>query len=127
MLKNKWLRISLISALAVVVLSAAGLYAFRGRIPVNIAFAEGSGTINDITLPPGFSINFYAQGLSGARTMILTENDTLFVGTRGQGVIYAIPNASAAPQAQDALIIAQGLNSPNGHVQVTVNNFEAVG
>ncbi|MEM6281421.1 MAG: PQQ-dependent sugar dehydrogenase [Chloroflexota bacterium] len=125
MFKNRWLRISLISALVVVVLAGAGLYTLRGRIPVNIAFAEGSGAITDITLPPGFSINFYAQGLPGARTMIRTENDTLFVSTRGQGSIYAIPNASAAAQAQDAVIVASGLNSPNGIEMIDGSLFVA--
>ncbi len=78
-----------------------------------------------ITLPPGFSIDIYAQGLSNPRSMALSPNGTLFVGTRmspqaiargepDSGLVYALLDRDNDQQADEVIRIDAGLNVPNG-------------
>ena len=46
--------------------------------------------LDTIRLPPGFKISVYADNVPGARSMALGSNGTLFVGTRGEGKVYAV-------------------------------------
>ena len=54
--------------------------------------SSGGTTSNSmgITLPPGFHISIYADNIEGARSMALSPDGVLFVGTRGEGKVYAI-------------------------------------
>ncbi|GFO57444.1 sorbosone dehydrogenase [Geomonas sp. Red276] len=65
-----------------------------------------------ITLPPGFAIEVYAQNIPGARSMSLGAKGTLFVGSRGEGRVYAVVNGGT-PKAK-VYTIAKGLREPNG-------------
>src|SRR5436190_17133545 len=51
---------------------------------------NSQGSLSKITLPLGFHINYYAQNIPGARSMTLSQSGILFVGTRGDGKVYAI-------------------------------------
>jgi len=112
--RRRWLRYTLIGLLAVVVLAAGGLYAAYQNAPVSIAFAQGSGDLSNITLPEGFEITYFARDITGARSMKLSEDGTLFVGSRAPGVVYAIHNAADSTQAEEIITVASGLRSPNG-------------
>jgi len=59
-----------------------------------------------IRLPEGFRFEIYARDVPGARSMTLGK-ETLFVGTRPQGRVYAIRDGRVRT-------IAEGLNVPNG-------------
>jgi glucose/arabinose dehydrogenase len=63
--------------------------------------------LDKIKLPPGFAISVYAQ-VSGARSMTLGSDGTVFVGTVREGKVYAIT------RDQKVHVIAEGLNVPNG-------------
>ncbi len=65
-----------------------------------------------IRLPKGFAIEIFAQDLPGARSLALGAKGTVFVGTRGEGKVYALLNGGT-PQAK-VFTIAHGLNEPNG-------------
>ncbi|MBU0572942.1 MAG: sorbosone dehydrogenase family protein [Candidatus Margulisbacteria bacterium] len=60
-----------------------------------------------IELPPGFEIEIYAENLPGARSLALSPNGTLFVGTKEQGKVYSVHDGITYS-------IADGLNMPNG-------------
>src|SRR6266550_3815522 len=45
--------------------------------------------LDKIKLPPGFSISVYAE-VEGARSMVMSPSGTLFVGTKGEGKVYAV-------------------------------------
>ena len=81
--------------------------------------------LDRISLPEGFSIEVYAEGLVTPRSMVLSEDGTLFVGTRmrpqaiaqgrpGGGVVYAIQDRNGDNHADEVIEITQGLNVPNG-------------
>jgi glucose/arabinose dehydrogenase len=70
--------------------------------------------LEHIKLPPGFEISLYASGVENARSMTLSPNGTLFVGTSSAGNVYAIVDRNKDHQADEVITLAQGLNSPNG-------------
>lgn len=66
-----------------------------------------------IKVPPGFKAEILVDGVKGARSMALSEQGTLYVGTRfGDGSLYAIRNA-LGPRPE-VLRLATGLTIPNG-------------
>jgi len=67
-----------------------------------------------IELPPGFSISIYASDVPNARSMTLSPNGTLFVGTRTAGNVYAIVDRDHDNTADEVITLAHGLNMPNG-------------
>jgi len=69
-----------------------------------------------LELPPGFQINVYARGVSGARSMTLGSEGTLFVGSRGEGAVYAVLDRDGDQKAEEVLTLASGLSTPNGVV-----------
>lgn len=74
----------------------------------------GSG-ISDISLPAGFKIDVYTSNVPGARSMTVSENGILFVGTRDVGgKVYAVIDNNQDNKADEVVVVATGLNSPNG-------------
>lgn len=69
--------------------------------------------LESITLPPGFSIAVYAE-VPGARSMTLSPEGTLYVGTRGEGSVYAIRDEDHDNKADLIVRIKEGMNMPNG-------------
>ena len=67
-----------------------------------------------IKLPPGFRIGYFAQGVPGARELALGADGTVYVGSKEQGKVYALPDANRDGRADKVIVLARGLNSPNG-------------
>jgi len=70
--------------------------------------------LSKIKLPEGFKIAVYAENVKNARSMCLSPNGTLFVGTRDKGDVYAIQDTDGDFVADKMFTIATGLNMPNG-------------
>lgn len=75
---------------------------------------ETSLPIDQIKLPEGFSISVYSEKIPGARSLALGINGTLFVGSRKEGTVYALPDQDRDGIPEEVLLIASSLNSPNG-------------
>jgi glucose/arabinose dehydrogenase len=92
--------------------------------PANEALSEPTATPQpaavtsdlpfEITLPPGFTINTYAKGVPNARSMVLSPDGTLFVGSRTQGSLYAVLDEDQDYKADEVITLEQGMNMPNG-------------
>ena len=67
-----------------------------------------------LKVPPGFKIEIYAEGVKNARSLELSPNGTLFVGTRGEGNVYALRDEDGDHKAEKQYLLASGLNMPNG-------------
>jgi glucose/arabinose dehydrogenase len=67
--------------------------------------------IDKLKLPPGFSAEIWATGLTNARSMTIGPKGTVFVGTRLVGKVYAVVDKGGERQV---ITIAQGLHRPNG-------------
>ena len=59
-------------------------------LPVNAQDEMRSPQLDKLTLPPGFSIEVYADNVPNARQMALSPTGTVFVSTRQAGDIYAV-------------------------------------
>lgn len=69
-----------------------------------------------IKLPPGFHIALFASDVENARSMAWNGKDTLYVGTRSAGKVYALVDNNGDYKIDRRYIIASGLNMPNGIV-----------
>jgi glucose/arabinose dehydrogenase len=99
------------------VLSAAALVAQtpqRGGGPGAQPPPAGPPQLDKLTIPKGFTISVYADNVTGARSMALAPDGTVFVGTQQRGVVYAVVNRDRDGRADEVLTIASGLNTPNG-------------
>ena len=67
-----------------------------------------------IRLPAGFSIHLYADNISNARSLALSPDGTVFIGTRREGSVYAVKDLDGDHRADRVYMIAEGLNMPNG-------------
>ena len=72
-----------------------------------------NGNPYDIKLPPGFKIEVYTENVPNARSMTLSPEGVLFVGTR-ESRVYAVVDTNKDYKADNVITIASGLNSPNG-------------
>ncbi len=69
--------------------------------------------LDAISLPDGFEIDVFAR-VTNARSMVLTENGTLFVGNRGGDKVYALKDTDGDWKADERYVIASGMRMPNG-------------
>ena len=77
--------------------------------------------LTTIRMPPGFRISMYTDQVPAARSMVLGDDGTVFVGTFGlltgqgnPGAVYAVRDTNSDQTADEVLTIATGLNQPNG-------------
>lgn len=91
--------------LFVLSLAMVGLW-FITKTPI-VADSSLLENVKKLRVPEGFSISLYKGDLPNARTMVLGDAGTVFVGTRTAGKLYAIRNGKSQTIASD-------LNMPNG-------------
>lgn len=72
--------------------------------------------IEQLTAPKGFSVAVYAEGMKSSRSLALGDKGTVFVSTRNnpEGVVYALVDADGDHVAEKTLVVAKGLDMPNG-------------
>jgi glucose/arabinose dehydrogenase len=70
--------------------------------------------VERLKLPPGFRLSVFAEDVENARSLALGDKGTVFVGTRSEGNVYALTDANRDGKADEVIVIAKGLNSPNG-------------
>ncbi|MEM9532258.1 MAG: sorbosone dehydrogenase family protein [Pseudomonadota bacterium] len=70
--------------------------------------------IEEVSLPPGFSISVFADNVPNARAMALGDQGTLFVGSRRDGRVHAVKDADGDGRAERVYEIASGLTLPSG-------------
>lgn len=79
---------------------------------VSVTNAQSPARLDDIILPPGFSIEVYSDDVPNARSMALGDAGTVFVATKSQGKVFAlVPQDSGSPKVIE---IAKDLRTPNG-------------
>jgi len=70
--------------------------------------------LNLISLPPGFEIHLYAEGVENARQLALGDNGTVFVGSRKAGKVHAVVDTNGDHFAERIYLLAEDLNMPSG-------------
>ncbi len=67
-----------------------------------------------LKLPPGFSIEVYAEGVKNARQLALGDKGTVFAGSRRAGKLWALTDADGDQQAEQVRLIDKKLDMPSG-------------
>ena len=67
-----------------------------------------------VDLPPGFSIEVYADGVENARQMVRGTGGTIFVGSRRAGKLWAVSDEDGDQRAESVRLIDEGLELPSG-------------
>ncbi|AWX46143.1 uncharacterized protein HME9304_03175 [Flagellimonas maritima] len=70
--------------------------------------------IENLNLPDGFKISVFAEGIDGARSMAMGDDDTLFVGTRNENTVYALKDTDGDFKAEKIMVLDSTLEVPNG-------------
>lgn len=70
--------------------------------------------LKSLKLPVGFSISIYADNVPNARTLALSKNGVVYVGTREEGAVYAVKDNNNDGFADKRYLIAKDLNMPSG-------------
>lgn len=72
-------------------------------------------TLDSLNIPDGSTIQYFAKGIPGARSLrYMEEENIVFVGSRSEGNVYALPDKDLDGKADTMYTILSGLNSPNG-------------
>ncbi len=87
---------------------------FLVAVPLVQADFKTKLLLTSVDLPPGFTISLYADHVPDARSMALSPSGVLFVGTRKDGRVYAVVDKDGDFKADRVVILADGLNMPNG-------------
>jgi glucose/arabinose dehydrogenase len=86
--------------------------------PTAIPLAESETALDQvagksITLPPGFAISVFADGLDGPRMMALGPDGQLYVAERGAGRILRLTDADQDGRADQLDVAIDGLDAPS--------------
>lgn len=101
--------IGAIAAGVTVLVMAGGAQGTAGR-------SGAAAVVAKLTVPAGFRVSVYADGIANPRHFARGTNGTLFVSTRTAGKVYALVDANRNNTIEPAEIttIASGLSMPNG-------------
>ncbi|HUP92132.1 MAG TPA: PQQ-dependent sugar dehydrogenase [Solimonas sp.] len=79
-----------------------------------LTLATDAAPLPAIRLPEGFRLAIWADDVPDARSLRLGPGGTVFVSTRKAGKVYALRDTNNDGQADEAYILASGLDAPNG-------------
>lgn len=114
--RRPWMR-GVAAVLIVALLATGATFAWQHRYTIK-AILTGVrpvlGTSQAITprLPPGFTAEVYASGLSAPRFLTFSPDGVLYVAESGDGNIIALPMDSATGRAARQVTVASGLQHP---------------
>jgi glucose/arabinose dehydrogenase len=81
---------------------------------VTASTQQPASPLASLTLPAGFRADVFAANVENAREMVLGAGGTVFVGSRTAGKVHAIVDRDGDHQADRVVVIASGLDQPNG-------------
>jgi len=102
------LAVLLVPLVALIVVGCIYRGYFAGFLP------SAAAELGDIALPPGFQIAVFAGEVPNARQMAAGPAGIVFVGSRGEGKVYAVVDRDGDHRADDVHVLARGLNMPSG-------------
>ncbi|HSH04389.1 MAG TPA: PQQ-dependent sugar dehydrogenase [Anaerolineae bacterium] len=95
---------------------------------VNLVGWTSDGTLANVTIPDGFTINVFAQDLNGPRFLTVGPDNTIYVADRRADRIVALPDADGDGVADSQRIFATDVRRPHsilfheGHAYVGITS-----
>lgn len=114
MKRKKWL----IGLLVLLLFCAGGMgifYLTIGR-QINVAGFVGSGSEALISVPDGFTVTVFAEGLNGPRFIHFGPDGVLYVADRNNDRIVALPDADGNGRADTIHVFAADIPNPHSLV-----------
>ena len=81
---------------------------------LTVSGRQSASPIDQLTVPAGFRLSVFAENVENAREMVLGPQGTVFVGSRTAGKLHAVVDANGDHKADRVVLIAKGLDQPNG-------------
>ncbi len=81
---------------------------------MDIRNATAKVKLDRLKLPPGFKIEVWAADVPNARSLAISDDGIVFVGTRQGKNVYALVDENADGKADSKFVLAEGLDMPNG-------------
>jgi glucose/arabinose dehydrogenase len=75
---------------------------------------DSENLADSLTAPPGFRVEVFSTDVPNARAMVLSEQGTLFVGTRDDGRVFAVVDRDRDGRADQVHTIDDNLHMPAG-------------
>ena len=87
-----------------------------GMIAAGLAASarQDASPLAPLVLPAGFQAEVFAEKVENARSMALGPQGTVFVGSQYVGKVHAVVDADKDNKADRVVLIASGLDLPNG-------------
>ncbi|OAN60466.1 sorbosone dehydrogenase [Balneola sp. EhC07] len=73
-----------------------------------------SMSLGYLEAPAGFEVSVFAEGVTNARQMVMSDSGILYVGSRREGKVYAVVDNNNDFLADSVYTIIEGLRLPNG-------------
>jgi len=110
-MKRKWLVVGVVVLAALLL---GGLFLARSPLSrINFAGSIGAGGQAGVRVPPGFTVEVFAEGLNGPRHIAFGPDGVLYVAERGAGRIVALPDADGDGRADSIRPVATDLDQPH--------------
>jgi len=93
-----------------VIVAVLGAAALSGQAPA----AQQAPPLEKLTLPAGFTITVFAEGVRSARGMAVGAKGTVFVGSMNARQVYALVDRNKDGVADAVKVVATGLLQPTG-------------
>src|SRR5438132_12005661 len=75
--------------------------------------APATPPLEDLKVPPGFTISVFASDLAGARLMAISPDGVLYVARQTKGEVVALPDRDQDGRADKAEVVLSGLTRPH--------------
>ena len=97
-------------------MSTRAFFVLSGVFAASLAVSglQSASPVDRLTVPPGFHLSVFAEKVENAREMALGTQGTVFVGSRTAGKVHAIVDTNGDYKADRVVVIATGLDQPNG-------------
>ena len=76
--------------------------------------AEGASLDGRLTLPDGFKVGYFAQGVDGARFMVMGPDGAIYVSQPGKDQVARLKDVDGDGTADSSVVAVKGLNEPHG-------------
>jgi len=113
-LKNRLMRFIFLSMILCTILSCDKINPPEQPDPEVTSEETSDLPLDRITLPEGFKISLFAEDVTNARSMDISPSGTVYVGTRGDGRVYALQDTDGDNKSDKMYTLLEDGNMPNG-------------